>query len=142
MLGQDKRRAPFVDRLAVAGLDRFTCLFAGDGEVPFVDCQKGAGNKPHQIGSVSGWPSFGKVIDTPDQTTFAVTPGAEVLHVEIADGEDLRSLGQFGADQRPELGPSVKRGAEKWEDSFGHEPVLEREVAMDKLNLLAGPALR
>ena len=73
------------------------------------DRQERAGGQPHQVVGVRHRVGFVEVVDAPDQPAFGVAPGAEVLHVQIADAEHDRGGGQLGADLRPALDPAVER---------------------------------
>jgi hypothetical protein len=44
-----------------------------------------------------------EVVDTPDKATLGVAPGAEVLHMEVADREYRRRRGLVRLDAGPDL---------------------------------------
>ncbi len=54
--------------------------------------EMGAHRKANQIVGVGDGVGFIKVIDSPDQAAFDVAPGTKILHVQITDSQDLRSL--------------------------------------------------
>lgn len=87
-----------------------------------------ADGKADQVDGIGHGPGFVEIVDTPDEAALDVAPGAEVFYVEIADGEDLRSVGEIGTDLRPDLRPAVVGGAEEHEDIRLHVRVFEAEV--------------
>ena len=105
----------------------------------FLDGQIGAGKEANQVNGVGGGPGFVEIVDAPDEAAFEVAPGAEILDVQITDGEDLGSAGEFGADDRPPLGPAVKGGAEERKSGESHVAVLEVDVRADELDVARGP---
>ncbi len=129
--GQDKRLAARRQRVAIALLDGFGSFAARQAEVLSRNCQVGASGEPHEIQSIGGRPGFVEVVDAPNEPAFLVPPSAEVLDVQVADGEDGRRLCQIGADFRPKLQPAVKGRAEEGEDSFGHVLVFQGNVLAD-----------
>jgi hypothetical protein len=80
-----------------------------------------------------------EVIDTSDESTLCVPPGTEVLHVKIADAQDLGSSGnkdtflaQLLALRFPKSCPAVERSTEEGEDAFlAHSPVFALSIVFD-----------
>src|SRR2546427_694369 len=77
--------------------------------------EAGAGGKADEIVRVRQLAQFVEIVDAPDQTPLGVPPGAEVLDVQIADGQTARRIGEGAAEQRPALNPPVEGGAQEHE---------------------------
>ena len=56
-----------------------------------------------------------EIVAAPNEAAFGVAPSAEILDVQVADGEQARGFVQVGADFRPQLHPAIKRRAEELE---------------------------
>ena len=74
---------------------------------------------------------FVEIVDAPDQTPLGVPPGAEVLDVQIADGETARRIGEGAAEQRPALNPPVEGGAQEHERTRAHPLVFLPQIGSD-----------
>jgi hypothetical protein len=141
IFGEDEGFTAGFERVAIAFFDGLGGLPFGDAEMFAGDGQIGAGSKADEIDGVGSGGDFVEIVDAPDEAAFGVAPGAEIFDVKIADGEDVRSLGEVWADERPELQPAVERGAEKGECGFGHVLMFEGEVLLDDRKLYGEPAL-
>ncbi len=84
-----------------------------------------------------------EVVDAPREPPLGVAPAAEVLHVQVADGEQLGRLHQLGRRLLLEpREPEVVRRAQEERRRLGHPLVLAREVVVeDGAELRAQPAL-
>src|ERR1051325_6588731 len=108
LLRQDKRFAATVYSGAVAGLDGFGAVAAAQAEMLLLDRQIGAGRAADEVNRVRRGPGLVQVIDAPDEATLQVAPGAEVLDVKVADGENRGNGSKVLAEMRPELQPAGK----------------------------------
>src|SRR5579871_217499 len=82
---------------------------------------------------------FVEIVNAPDQATLDVAPGAEVLHVQIADCQHLRGPGKFWTDLRPHLRPAVVSRAQERENSCLHVVVFELQVFLNDRGTAAQP---
>src|SRR5262245_20110082 len=82
-LGQDEWLASFLHSFLVSREDCFARCVGIARQTVLLDCQAGADRQPHQVARVWDDAGFIKVVHTPDQTAFPVTPGAEVIHVQV-----------------------------------------------------------
>jgi len=76
----------FTHTLAVAFEQGIADVFAFEGKTSGLGCEMGANSQTHQIDGIGHGPGFIEIIDSPDEAAFNVAPGAEILHVEIANG--------------------------------------------------------
>ena len=129
----------FLDAFAIAFEHGAADVFAFEGKTSGFDGEVGADGEADQIDGVGHGPGFVEVVDAPDQAAFDVAPGAEIFDVKIADGKDVRSLGQFGTDLGPELRPAVVSGAEEGEEFRLHVGVFEAEVFLIEVSALGEP---
>jgi hypothetical protein len=74
---------------------------------------------------------FVEIVDPPDQTPLGVAPGAEILDVQIADGQTPRPIGDGAAEQLPALNPPVEGGAQEHERTLAHPFVLLPQIGSD-----------
>lgn len=130
----------FLEAFAIAFEQGAADVFAFEGKAAGLDGKVGADGESHQIDGVGHGPGFVEVVDTPDEAALDVTPGAEILDVEIADRKDVRSLGEFGTDLGPELGPAEVSCAEEGEKFRLHAGVFEAEVVLIEVSALGQPA--
>src|SRR5277367_284250 len=100
-----------------------------------------AGSQTNQINGERLNGSFVKIVDAPNEPAFDITPGAEVLHVQVADGEDGWSVGGHGADFRPNLDPAIKSGPKERKCRPGHLLMLQAKIFLHQRNMLAKPFL-
>ena len=115
LFAKNEGAALFLHAFAVALEHGAADVFAFEGKASGLDGEVGADGQADQIDGVGHRPGFVEIIDAPDEAAFDVTPGAEVLDVEIADREDVRSFREVGTDLGPELRPAVVGGAEEGE---------------------------
>ena len=108
---------------------------------PARTCQQGARRQPDEVQRIGHLRRLVEVVDAPDQAAVGVAPGAEVLEMDIADGEDGSCVRQVRTDLQDRLGPPPIGGAQKDEGALPHLLVLERDVLRDDLapELLAHP---
>src|SRR5262249_10273668 len=90
---------------------RIPCLIAA------ISC---AWRQAHEIAAIRQGIRFVKIIDSPDQTTFFVSPRAKVFDVEIADRQHFRRGNQLGTDFRPNLYPAIESCTEERENPLSH----------------------
>ena len=81
-----------------------------------------------QIESVGQRGAFVEIVDSPNQAALKVTPGAKILDVKIAYGENPGSLGRVGADLGPDLHPAIKGSAEKRKWRLRHVLVFQAKI--------------
>src|SRR4029078_6512891 len=93
-----------------------------------LDCQERAGREPDKVLRVRQPARLVDVVDAPDESSFDVAPGAEVLDVQIADGQHRRGISHLGADGGPLLDPAIERHAQEQEGVFRQAFVLEPQV--------------
>ena len=74
---------------------------------------------------------FVEIVNAPDQASLGVAPGAEVLDVQIADGQTARPIGDGPAEHRPALNPPVEGGAQEHERTLAHPFVLLPQIGSD-----------
>src|SRR5882724_529497 len=142
LFGKDERLPTPLYSGTVARLYSLGSVAAAQAQVLLLDGQIGAGGEAGEVNRVSGGPGLVQVIDAPDEAAFEVAPGAEVLDVEIADGEHGRRSGEVMAEMRPELQPAIKRGAEKGECRAGHLLVLRLQVLLDDWKMIGEPLFK
>ena len=95
-----------------------------------------------KIVGVSERIGFVKIVHAPDEPTFDVAPGAEIFDVQIAHGEHAGCFGKIGANLRPDLGPSIVRGAKKRKHRLLHSGVFQLEISFDDQSALGEPVLK
>ena len=139
VFGENEWAAALCQAIAIALLDGFACFLACQRKVLFLDGQICAGQQPNQVRGIRRGPRFVEIVHAPDQPAFQVAPGAEILDVQIAHGQDLRRAGKFRADHRPPLRPAVKRGAQKGKCGEGHVAVLQLDVGRNQLDMPRRP---
>src|SRR5262249_12722668 len=74
-----------------------------------------AGGEADEVVRVGKPPGLVKVVDPPDQAAFGGAPGAEVLDVQVADGEHGGSFRGRPAGVSPCLGTRIVSGSQEWE---------------------------
>ena len=139
MLGKNERSAALGQGIAKALLDDARGCFAAEREMLFLDRQIGAGKESNQVHGIGSGPRFIEIVHTPDEPAFEVAPSAEILDVQITNGQDLRCAREFGADDRPPLRPAIEGGAQEWKSRAGHVAVLEVDVGADEFDVPQGP---
>ena len=117
LLAQNEGTTLFLHAFAITFEQSAADVFAFEGKTSGLDGEMGADGETHQIDGVGHGPGFVEVVDSPDEAAFDVTPGAEVFDMKIADGENVRRLGEIRADLRPELRPAVVGGAKEGKSS-------------------------
>jgi len=140
VFGEDERFAAGGESVAITLFDGFGGFAFGNAKMFFGDGQVSAGGEANEIDGVGGGGDLVKIVDAPDEAAFGVAPGAEIFDVKIADGENVRSLREVGTDERPELKPAIKGGAEKRKSGFGHVLMLEGDVLLDDWELRGEPS--
>jgi hypothetical protein len=138
---QHHRSAAFVQAVAVALDDRFAGALERDAEARLLHGDEHARRQAYQILRVGQQHRFVEIVDAPDEPAFRVAPGAEVLDVQVADGEHRRCRVEARAQLRPLLCPAVERGAQKREGVLRHQPVFEIQVAAHQRHVARQPAL-
>jgi len=128
LLAEHKRATLFAQAFAITFEQGAADIFAFKGKTSGFDGEMGADGKTNQIDGVSHGPGFVEIVDAPDEAAFDITPRTKIFYVEIADGEDVRSFGEIGADLGPELRPAVVSGAKEGEKLRLHAGMFEAEV--------------
>jgi hypothetical protein len=136
---EDEGAAFFLEGFAIALEHGGADILALERETSGLDGEMGADGEAHQIDGEGHGPGFVEIVDTPDEAAFEVAPGAEIFYVKVADGEDARGIGKFGANLRPDLRPAVVGGAEEHEDVRLHVGVLEAKVSWVDTSALSQP---
>ncbi len=116
-------------------------VFAFQRKVSHINRKMRADGESNQIIGVGHGAGFVKIIHAPDQAAFHITPGAEVFHVKITDGENARRVREFRADLRPELSPAIVSRAKEREEFVLHASVFEAEVLLFERHALGKPFL-
>jgi hypothetical protein len=98
-----------------------------------------ADGEAHEIVDVRHREGFVEVVDTPDEASVDVAPGAEIFNVQIANREQMWSFGQIGADLGPDLRPAIVSGSQERKDSGFHIRVLEAEVFLGEVGAVGEP---
>src|ERR1700757_2245416 len=101
--------------------------------------QMRADGQSHQVVSIGKRMSFVEIVDTPDETAFAVAPRSEIFYVEIAYGQHMRCLRQIWADLRPNLRPAVIGGSQKGKNRLFHAGMFQAEIFFDQIGAEAQP---
>src|SRR5579863_7165748 len=117
-------------------------IFALERKVAGLNGEVGTDRESDEIDGVGRGPGFVKVVDAPDKAAFDVTPGAEILDVKIADGEDARSLGNPRTDLWPELGPAIVGGAKEGKKLRLHAGMFKAEIGGVYVSALAQPVFK
>ena len=114
-------------------------LAVRDPKLLCVDGQVRAGGEPNQIDGVRHAADFIEIVHAPHQTAFHIAPRTEILDMQIAGGEQPRSVVAFGTDLGPQLRPAVKGRAQEGEDAFAHSLVLQLEILRQNFELVRDP---
>src|SRR5580704_4694526 len=131
--------AVLVEGFAVAVQNCGAGAFYVHRQMAFFDCEGGADGEPYQIERVGEGGSFVEIVDAPDQAAFHVPPGAKILDVEIADGQQMRSFGDLGTDLGPDLYPAIERRSQEWKGGFGHALVLQAKIGFHERGVRTQP---
>ncbi len=110
-------------------------------EIVCFNRQPRARSEPYQIVCVRQRARLIEIVDAPDQSTLAVTPGAVILNVQISNPQDLWRASEFGTQRGEQLRPAIKRGAQKRKTVLRHQPVFRPQVRSDDSNLAREPCL-
>ena len=110
--------------------------------MPAFGRQVSAHRQADEIVGVRHGMSFVEVVDAPDQTSFDVAPGAEILYVQVAHRQHVRPLGKIGTHLRPDLRPAVVGGSQKGKDRRLHVGVLEAQIFLDQIGAMAEPLFK
>ena len=95
--------------------------------------QQGARRQPDEVQRIGHLRRLVEIVDAPDQAAVGVAPGAEILQMDIADGENGGRVCQVRTGLEDRLGPSPIGGAKKDEGALPHLLVLERDIFRDDL---------
>src|ERR1700739_4280199 len=98
LLAQYKGQAAIAQTCAIALKNRIADVRLFQGEMAGLRSQMRADGQSHQVVGIGKRMSFVKIVDTPDETAFAVAPRSEIFYVEIAYGQHVWRLRQIGAD--------------------------------------------
>lgn len=125
---QDKGAASVLHAVAVPGENGFASFMMLQRQVASFGCKVRADSEPNQIVGVRERIAFVEIVDAPDKPAFGITPGPEILDMQIADCQDTRGLHEVGANFRPELSPTVVRGSKKKEKFSLHTEMFQTQV--------------
>src|SRR5262249_41614750 len=81
---------------------------------------------------------FVELINSPDEAAVDIAPAAEILKVNVADGENLGGVAQIGTDGWDRFRPAPIGRAQKRKRCFAHLIVLAREVGFDNVAVKLG----
>jgi hypothetical protein len=79
------------------------------------DREQRAGREAHEIDRVGHRMRFVEIVDAPHQAAFGIAPGAEILDMQIADGEKRRRRGELGTGLGIERRPAIEGCAQERE---------------------------
>src|SRR5580698_4808456 len=136
---EDEGATFFLQGFAIAFEHGAADVLALDREASGFGGEVGADGQAHEINGVGHGPGLVEIVDAPDEAAFDVAPGSEVLDVEIAYGEDLRSVCEIGTNLLPDLRPAVVGGAEEHEDVRLHVGVFEAKIFLFDLGAQGQP---
>src|SRR5579859_5527917 len=141
-LAENERQSFGAHGVAIAFENRIANAFLFQHDVSRFDGQMRAYGEADQIVGVGHGIGFVEIVDAPDEAAFRIAPGAEILDVQVAYREQLRTLGEFGTDLGPELRPAVVGGAQKREDRSLHVAVLRVQISLDDVGAMAEPVFK
>ncbi len=141
VLGKDERLRSGRQGLLIPREDGGGSPLGLEGQVVVLDREDDAGREAHEIIGVGQGPDFIVVVHAPHQAPLEISPGPEILHVEVTDGEHQRRIEQLGTSHGPPLGPAEERRAEEGKGGLGHRGVLAPEVEAPERELGTQPAL-
>ena len=98
--------------------------------------------QPHQVHGVGIHTGFIKIVNSPHQPPIGVSPGAEVLHVQIAHRQNMRHLVEFRTNLRPHLNPAIKRSPKERKKTRPHLRVLEPQIGLNPSDVQPQPILK
>ena len=130
LFSENKRPASSLDALGVPLEKRLASIVGRYHQVLDADGDVSACGQTHQIERVRERVGLVQIVDPPDQATFNVAPSAEILHVQVPHGEQLRCLRQVRAHSQPQLHPAIEGGAQKGKQVPRHPPVLKSNVGL------------
>jgi hypothetical protein len=142
LLAKDEGTSLFAQAFTIAAKNGVADIGAFDWKASGLGGEVGADGEAHLIDSVSRGPGFIEVVDSPDEAAFNVSPGPEVLDMEIANGENAWGMGEIRTDLRPDLRPTVKRSAEKHEEVRLHIRVFKAEILLIDMSALGQPGFK
>src|SRR5579864_966434 len=106
-LAQNEGFAAFAHAFSIPVEKRIAEIPGFERQVPGLDREMGAHREPNEIVGVGHRIGFVEIIDAPNETTFRIAPRTEVLYMQVAHGQYLRSFGEFGTNLWPDLCPAV-----------------------------------
>lgn len=139
LLAQHEGATSFAQAFVITTEQSVADIFSFEGKTSDVDSEMSTNGETHQIDGVGHRPRFVKVIHSPDEPAFDITPGAEVLDMKITHGENMRRPGEIRTDLRPELRPPVVGGAKERKDLRLHAGVLKTKVFLIDMSALGQP---
>src|SRR5664280_5212 len=138
---QNDGAASLLEGLAITFQDCVTSLLGRHAETAGVYNDLHAGGQAHEIVRVGQWVGLVEIIDTPAEAAFRISPSSKTIHMQVADGQNLRCATQFGTKCRPKLSPAVKGSPQKQERTFLHLFMLEAEVRQYHRGTAAHPVV-
>ena len=103
--------------------------------------QQRTGRQPHQVHRVGEEAGLVEIVDSPHQPPIGISPGAEVLHVQVADRQETRHVIQFRAHLGPYLHPTIESRPKEWKKGRRHLLVLEPQIGLDNSDVQSQPIL-
>ena len=117
------------------------CVVMRNPQMIGIDRKVRAGGQSYQVDRIRHPAGFVEIIDAPDQTAFGVSPGAEILHMQIADGQNFRCIRCLGRDLRPQLRPAIEGRAQKRKQCLAHDRMFALQVFGNQPDLASEPFL-
>ena len=118
VLAQDEGQTAFAQGFAIAFENGIADVFLLERQVARLGRQVSAHGQADQIVGIRHGMSFVEVVDAPDQASFDVAPGAEILHVQVAHRQHLGRLGPDRDTPSARFAPSDS----KWRAERGRLP--------------------
>src|ERR1051326_8017537 len=103
VFAKNDRTTTRIDALPVAFEDGSARPRGFDVKMSRADREASAGGESYEVHGVGHERRFVEVVDSPHQATFAVTPRAEILHMQIPHANHFRCVGEWRAQLRPQL---------------------------------------
>src|ERR1700686_3516993 len=118
------------------------CRFFRPHSQAILTCrQQRARRQPHQIHCVGIQTRFIKIVNAPHQAPIGISPGAEILHVQIAHRQNMRYSIQFRTLLRPDLQPAIESGPKERKKRRRHLLMLDPQIGLNNVDVQPQPIL-
>ena len=122
--------------------DGISDIFAFEGKMAGFDGEMSAHREAYEVVCVSERTSLVKIVHTPDQAPFDVSPRPEILDMEVAHREHMRSFRELRTCIRPKLRPAIVGGTKERENTQLHAGMLDVKVFGDDIGAVRQPLLK